>query len=178
MKITKCLTLAAIAITFIMTGCNFSVGTNTATANSSNASNSKPATNAASPAPAANKTESTSSGSLATPTEAYKTAYEYRKKKDIEGLKKVLSKDVMDFMTEMSKDDGKTLDDALKELCDRPQAEKPEVRNEKIDGNHASIEVTDEKGEWGPIDFEKFGNDWKMTIPKAPNKGGSGPKKP
>ncbi len=176
----KYLALLTVAVTLGMTGCSFSVGTNATTANNSNAASAKPAANVATstPAPADSKVDSKSTGSMATPTETYKTAYEYRKNKDIEGLKKVMSKDMMEFVTVMSKDEGKTLDDALKELCAKPQADKPDVRNEKIDGDHATIEVKDEKGEWGPLDFEKVGSEWKMTLPKADKKPESGPKKP
>jgi hypothetical protein len=116
----------------------------------------------------ANKTESDkpSAGSLATPGDAYKAAYAARQKKDIGALKKALSKDALDFFTEMGKVDGKTLEDALKELADRPQAKTAETRNEKIDGNKATLEYLDEKGSWSPMEFVKEGNDWKLTIPK------------
>ena len=50
-------------------------------------------------------------GSLVTPTDAYKTAYELRKKKDVQGLKAIMSKDIKEFLTMMGEDDKKSLDE-------------------------------------------------------------------
>lgn len=122
------------------------------------------------------KTETTTSSafSLATPSDAYKTAYNIREKKDLEGLKKVLSDDILEFFAEVAKADNKTLDDQLKELFDKPQAKTAEVRNEKISGDRAVLEYLDENGKWKEMDFEKDGNEWKLTIPKMDGP----PKKP
>jgi hypothetical protein len=106
-------------------------------------------------------------GSLATPTDAYKTAYELRKRKDTEGLGKIMSKDIKEFLTMMGEMEKKTLDDMLKEMVEKPQADKAEVRNEKIDGNFATVEYLTETGGWKTMDFEKVGSDWLLTFPKA-----------
>lgn len=111
--------------------------------------------------------ETTSTGSLATPTEAYRTAYELRKRKDVEGLKRVFSKDVLEFLALFGEEDGRTVEDALKEMTERPQADTAEVRNEKISGDTATLEYLDEKGEWKTMDFIKEGGEWKLTIPKG-----------
>jgi hypothetical protein len=108
-----------------------------------------------------------STGSLTTPTEAYKTAYELRKKKDTEGLKKIMSKDIKEFLTMMGEAEKKTLDDMLKEMVEKPQADKIESRNEKIDGNFATVEYLTETGAWKTMDFEKVGSDWLLTFPKG-----------
>lgn len=81
--------------------------------------------------------------SLATPTDTYKTGYAARKNKDVAMLKRVLAKDALAFLTEMGQLDNKTLDDQLKELADKPQAATAETRNEKINGNRASLEYLD-----------------------------------
>ena len=110
----------------------------------------------------------TISGTVAgTPTDTYKAAYTARKNKDIEGLKKVLSKDILDFMTMMGKDKKQSLDDVLKELCEQPQAATAEARNEKIDGDKAKSEYLDQGGKWSPMDFIKEDGAWKMTIDKS-----------
>jgi hypothetical protein len=136
--------------------------TNQPTANVANA-NQSPANQST-----ANTSETGTStvGSLATPADAYKAAYAARQKKDVAALKKVLSADALDFFTEMGKEEKKSLDDILKELSERPQAKTAETRNEKIDGNKATLEYLDDKGNWSPMDFIKEGNDWKLTIPK------------
>lgn len=114
---------------------------------------------------------------LATPTEAYKTAYALRQKGDIEGLKKVMSREVIAFMTDMGEADKKTLDDMLKEMVKDPQNPSDEVRNEKITGDRATLEYLKKDGTWKVMDFEKEGNDWKLTLPK-PDPSEKGPKQP
>ena len=109
--------------------------------------------------------DSTSVGSLATPTEAYRTAYALREKKDIAGLKKVLSKEVIEFLEVVADADKKKLDDVIAEMFVKPQAKTPETRNEKIKGDRASLEYLDEKGEWSVMDFVTEDGVWKMSFP-------------
>jgi predicted lipid-binding transport protein (Tim44 family) len=120
------------------------------------------------PATAKLESDGSSGGSLASPTQAYKTAYAARQKKDLEDLKRVLSKEMLGFLQDIGKSEQKTLDDELKELIAAPQAPTAEVRNEKIAGNNATLEYLDEKGKWSPMGFVKEGDDWKMTLPHAP----------
>ena len=176
MKNIKYLSIIAAALCLGLLGCQKNDNTNSA-ANNAN----KTATNAnanAKPETTETKTESGPTGSLATPTDAYKTAYELRKKKDIEGLKKVMSKDILDFLTMMGEDDKKSLDDMLREMCDKPQAPTNESRNEKITGNTATLEYPDDKGNWKTMDLVKVGNDWKVGPPKGPMKSDGPQKKP
>ncbi len=135
--------------------------------------NTNQAANAATPVPA-----NTTTNSAGTPTDAYKAAYTARKNKDIEGLKKLMSKDVLEFLTMVAEVDDKkksTLDDQLKELCEKPQATTAEARNEKIDGDTATIEYLDEKGGWKPMEFIKEDGVWKMAFgakkPGSPDQG-------
>jgi len=109
---------------------------------------------------------SAAAGSLATPTEAYKTAYAARQNKDVEGLKRVLSKDILGFFEAIAEADKKTLDDELKELTEQPQASTDDTRNEKITGDTATLDYKNEKGEWESMDFIKEGRDWKLTLAK------------
>lgn len=111
-----------------------------------------------------------STGSFKTPAETYKTAFAARQKKDVKGLKLALSKNMLEFFTEMGKMEKKTADDMLKEMVEQPQAKTPEVRNEKISGNEAVLEYLDEKGSWKPMDFVREGDDWKMTISDTPGR--------
>lgn len=52
------------------------------------------------------------------------------------------------------------------ELCEKPQAATAEARNEKINGDKATIEYLDEKGGWSPMEFVKENGQWKLTIEK------------
>ena len=134
------------------------------------------ASNAATPAvsdpkqPEAAKPETApvNGGSLATPTDTYKAGYAARQKKDIAELKRVMSKDALEFLTMMGTDEKKSIDDQLKELAERPQAKTAETRNEKINGDRASLEYLNEKGGWSPMEFVKEGAEWKIDLPKAP----------
>jgi hypothetical protein len=106
--------------------------------------------------------------SLATPTDTYKTAYAARKNKDLALLKRVFAKNALAFLKDMGGIEKKTLDDMLKELTEKPQAATAETRNEKINGNRATLEYLDEEGKWDVMDFTKEGNEWKIDIPKGP----------
>ena len=155
--------IAASILCLVLLGCQ-KAGSN---ANANGASNANASANANAKPEASAKTET---GAAGTPTDAYKAAYTARKNKDIEGLKKVLSKDILDFFTMMGGADEKkkkSLDDMLKELCDHPQAATAEARNEKITGDKASIEYLDATGAWRPMDFIKEDGAWKLTIDKA-----------
>jgi hypothetical protein len=136
-----------------------SATTNTATQNTASGNQSEGAKTA--------ENSSAEVGSLATPTEAYKAGYTARQKKDIAGLKRVLSKEALQFLTDVGKDEQKTLDDQLKALSERPQAPTAESRNEKITGDTATLEYLNEKGQWSTMHFVKEGNDWKITLPKT-----------
>jgi hypothetical protein len=110
--------------------------------------------------------DSAKSGSLATPTEAYKFAYAARQNKDTEGLKRVLSKDALEFFSMMS-EPGEPINKALLKMTETPQAATDESRNEKINGSRATLEYPDAQGKWKTMDFVKEDGDWKITIPKA-----------
>lgn len=159
--------LAVLCIAAVInSGCQTAVPGN----NSANKPANTIAVNTTAAKPEATPTQPASNdsvGSLATPSDAYKTAYELRKNRDTEGLKKIMSKDIKEFLTMMGEAEKKTLDDMLKEMVEKPQADKVESRNEKIDGNSATVEYLTETGSWKTMDFEKVGSDWLLTFPKG-----------
>ena len=168
--IRKTILFATIGIlAAISAGCGApanTTNTNTASANSSANVASSVATN-----PAANTAASTGTINMATvpadsPAGAYKAAYNARQSKDIAALKKILAKDVLEFLTMVGKEDKKSLDDMLKDLCEQPQAATAETRNEKIEGDTASIEYLDEEGKWQPMEFVREDGMWKLSIGK------------
>ncbi|MEQ1605458.1 MAG: hypothetical protein ABL999_11385 [Pyrinomonadaceae bacterium] len=139
---------------------------NTATNSNSASANTNTAVNTAAPQTPVNQSSDTGSG----PTSAYKAAYAARKNKDIAALKKLMSKDIIDFLTMIGDADPKnkqTLDQVLMEMCERPQGSTPDTRNEKVEGDKATLEYLDEKGEWQIMDFIKEDGAWKLTIDKA-----------
>ncbi len=113
------------------------------------------------------ETDHETTGSLATPTDAYKTAYAARQKKDVGALKTAISKDMLEFFGMIGDDEKKTADDMLKELVEKPQGPSNDIRNEKITGNTATLEYLDETGKWKEMDFVKEDGGWKLTIAKG-----------
>ncbi len=148
----------------MMFGCGSPANTNTAIVNT-NVNTAPMNTNVTAASPAVPAAESTVEFSLATPSDAYRTAYAIREKKDVAGMKKVLSKDVIEFLEMMAEVEKKTLNDQIAEMFLRPQAKTAETRNEKIKGNRATIEYLDEEGNWDIMDFVKDGQDWKLALP-------------
>jgi hypothetical protein len=116
---------------------------------------------------AKSEADATPAGSLATPTDAFKTAYAARQKKDIEGLKRAFSKDALEFFSVMGEGDSKSPDTALKQMVEQPQSPNSDVRNEKIDGDKATVEYQNAKGDWVEMNFVKEGHEWKLTLPRG-----------
>ena len=136
----------------------------------SNSNQNRPAVNATptvvtgTPAPA-DVASTASAGSLATPSDAYRTAHALREKKDLAGLKSILAKDVIEFLSMIAEGENRTLDDEVAKMFEKPQAKSAEIRNEKIKGDRATLEYLDEKGQWKTMDFTKEGTEWKLSLP-------------
>jgi hypothetical protein len=156
------LTLIVLGLTAALSlACQKAPSTNIATANVDNKPvNAQPAATSAEQTPAI----ADSDGS---PTQVYKLAYKYRKEKNIEGLKSIFSKEVLDFLSEMGKSEKKSLDDQVREMTETPQWTSDESRNEKISGDHAKIEYRDTDGDWKTMDFVKEGGKWKLSVPES-----------
>jgi Domain of unknown function (DUF4878) len=131
------------------------------TANNANSSNTRPAATT-SPAQAP-----TTTGALSSPTRAFMAFYEASKSGDVEAVKRTLSKGSFDFLTAEAKKENKTLEAALTESLKNADVPKstPEVRNEKIEGDTATIEVKDEKtNTWDSFKFVRENGEWKIRI--------------
>lgn len=102
------------------------------------------------------------------PSEAYVAAYNARKNKDMVALRALLSKDILEFFAVVGQEEKKSVDDLLQELVDRPQANVAKSKNERIDGDKATLEYLDVDGQWRPMDFIKEDGVWKLTIAGDP----------
>ena len=159
-KNLKTIALAAVVLA-AATACQNAGNTNT--------SDNKVVSNVNLPANTATPTtENTVTNSSGTPSDAYKAAYTAHKTKDVPALKRLMSKDILEFFTEISGigEKKQTVDELLMELCEKPQAATAETRNEKINGDKATIEYLDEENEWQPMEFVKEDGIWKLTIEK------------
>jgi hypothetical protein len=155
-----------IAAAALLIGCQKAANTTSETTTNANSGAANAGSNSAG---IAGNTSADDPGDFnGTPSEVYKAAYTARKNCDISGLKKVLANEFLAYIAKMAKMDKKSLDDELKEICEEPQASTAQARNEKIDGNRASIEYLDEDGEWRPMDFIREDGAWKLSLPTAP----------
>lgn len=86
-------------------------------------------------------------------------------------MKKTLSKSSLEMMEKAAKQQNKTVDDAFKEGLESPGAKSdkmPETRNEKIDGENATLEVQDEESKkWNKVYFVKEQREWKIALDKT-----------
>ena len=105
------------------------------------------------------------------PTSTYKAFYEAQQKKNVPGIKKTLSKGTLAMLETAAKAQNKTMDESLKEGFDNPAskaATMPPTRNERIDGNSATLEVQDEDSKkWETMYFVKEDKDWKLALDKT-----------
>jgi putative heme iron utilization protein len=102
-------------------------------------------------------------GAGSSPTATYKAAYAAMKNKDTAGFKKVLSKKDLAEIEDEAKQANKSSDDLLKEVMNTFKLPKSdESKDEKVNGDNATLQVKNEKDEWETINFIKEDGAWKM----------------
>src|SRR5918911_1312490 len=84
-------------------------------------------------------------GAGSSPTATFKAFYEASKKKDIAAAKQMFSKRTLELFEIQAKAQNKSVDEILKAGVEqKPVPYKiPELRNEKIDGDEATLEIRD-----------------------------------
>jgi len=169
LKITSVITLA-VSLISATTACQQGGNAN---ANTTVSVNTDPVNmNTVAVVPASN-TSTANSPDAGKPTEAYKAAYAARKNKDIAALKKLMSKDLLEFLTEMGQmgggDKKQTLDQVLVESGNEPKTDA--TRNERITGDRATVEYQDDDGEWEVMDLVKEDGMWKLSMPSREDQG-------
>jgi hypothetical protein len=101
------------------------------------------------------------------PTDTFRKMIEASKAKDIEGVKKVFSKGTIATMEKVAQSQHTTLDEVLMSDLEKPDRDNtmPETRNEKIDGENATLDVRDAKsGQWGTFYFVREDGEWKLAL--------------
>ncbi len=99
------------------------------------------------------------------PSEVLKSFTEATQKKDIETIKKTLSKGTLKVSEESAKKQNISLDEMLMKIENTKDKKLPEVRNEKIDGDTATVEVKNEgSGEYDVMPFVKEDGSWKLAL--------------
>jgi hypothetical protein len=99
----------------------------------------------------------------ASPLETFKTYTKAIKKKDITTMKLLLSRETLKMHADEAKSQGVTVDDIVKrETLFSENQSTVEFRNEKIDGEKATLEVKDAMGFWQTVHFVLEDGEWKI----------------
>ncbi len=132
---------------------------NANTGNSSNSTNSSTSSTSSTP--------STAKPAGSTPTDALKAYYDAAKRKDLDTVKRYLSRATLEMMEGIAKGQGKTLDQMFKEGSDRDaQMPTPEFNNEKVTGDTATVEIKAPNQPLITMQMVKEDGDWKLAIDK------------
>jgi Domain of unknown function (DUF4878) len=99
----------------------------------------------------------------ATPIETFKTYTKAIKQKDIATMKLLLSKDTIKMHELEAQAQGTTVDEIVKrETLFTENQKSVKLRNEKIDGDKATLEVENSFGTWETVPFAKEDGEWKI----------------
>lgn len=135
------------------------------TSNNNNANNTNNSNNTSNTTANTYVPPKPSTGDYSTPTAAFKTFYEAAKANNIEGIKRSLSRKSIEEATKESSKEKKTVDELFQEIVKDAPSKMPDVRNEKIDGDKATIEFKDDKMEnYTTAHFVKEDGQWKIAL--------------
>ena len=101
------------------------------------------------------------------PSATLQAFYESLRNKDIEAYKKTVSKNSLQMLERRAKDMDKTLDQYIQLDIEKPTRTLPdklEMRDEKIQGDRATLEVKNIEGGWNTVQFVREDDQWKVAI--------------
>lgn len=105
----------------------------------------------------------TSENGPATPLQTFKTYTKAYKQKDAASMKVLLSRDSLKMSEQEAKAQGVSVDEIVKrETLFNPDQTTVEFRNEKVDGERATLEVKNSFGVWETVPFVKEDGVWKI----------------
>ncbi|MEO8572408.1 MAG: hypothetical protein ABI481_00440 [Pyrinomonadaceae bacterium] len=98
-----------------------------------------------------------------TPIESFKAYVNSVKKKDTTKMKNLLSSESIKMHEQEAKAQGVTLDDIVKRETLFTEGQKTvEFRDQKIEGEKASLEVKNSFGSWDTVPFVREDDEWKI----------------
>ncbi len=100
------------------------------------------------------------------PTETLKTFLEASRKKDAETVKKTISKATLEMAEKSAREHNTTVDALLKREDVQISEQLPEIRNERIEGETATVEIKDSGNGYETLPFVKENGDWKIAFDK------------
>lgn len=102
-----------------------------------------------------------------TPTATFKAFYDAFRKTDIPTMKANVSQGSIALGEQMAKFREQTLDEWIKAHPGTDYEPNPDVRNERIDGDTATLEVKATKvDKWSTVMFVREGGRWKIAFDK------------
>jgi hypothetical protein len=102
-------------------------------------------------------------GAGSTPTATYKAVYAALKSKDTNAFKKLITKKNWQEIEDEAKKANKTSDEMLKEIMETFKLPpNDDAKDEKIDGDKATLQVKNATDQWDTINFVKEDGAWKM----------------
>lgn len=105
--------------------------------------------------------QASSESSGASPTATMNAYYDALKRKDVDAVKKTLA----DGYLKMLESAGVASERAFQPMMERLPATRPATRNEKVDGDRATLEVRNEaEGRWDLVAFVKEDGAWKIAL--------------
>src|SRR5947209_17610171 len=147
--------VSLVLIALIAVGC--SQNSNNANANANSNSNSNTNANTAQ---AGDPTTS--------PIAAFKILYAAVQRKDVENIKKGLSKKTLDLVADIAKKQQRSMDETLRENLSDPDYNSPTIpdtRNEHITGDEATIEVMAPKTrQWTQLTLAREEGRWQLAY--------------
>ncbi|REJ76335.1 MAG: hypothetical protein DWQ47_12055 [Acidobacteria bacterium] len=149
-------------LTFLFAGCK---GTDTASSNTE--PNSEiPVTGSPGEVLAENETSTSDAREgkpIDSPTEAVNTFIIAMREKNSDLMRATLSEATVRRFDELAKKENKSFYEIA--AIDDYQDKMPEVRNEQITGNRATLEIKNEKtGDFDPMPFVKEAGSWKIAV--------------
>ena len=103
------------------------------------------------------------------PTVTFQAFYQSFKDKNVEAYKKAVSKSSLEVLERRAADLDKPLDEYIRQEMNKPGITLPdklETRNEKIEGDHATLEIKNNEGGWNTVPFVKEDGQWKVSVDK------------
>ena len=99
----------------------------------------------------------------ASPLKTLQTYQKAMKAKDTATMKLLLTAESLKMLEQEAKSQGSTVDDVVKRETLFSESQKTvEFRNEKIDGETATIEVKNTFGQWDTVPFRREEGQWKI----------------
>ena len=107
-----------------------------------------------------------SAGGQSSPTAAYKTLYAAVQRKDVEAVKRVMSKTTLEFMKAAAEMQKKPFDQVIANgtIESNLSPTMPELCKERVKDKWGALEVKGASGKWEDVPFVLEDGEWKVAV--------------